>query len=290
VVKAKADTDEAQKFKDYFDWTEPLRRCTSHRLLAMRRGETEGILRVHIESDDEQNTERLQRFFVRGRGACADLVAAAVADGYKRLLQPSIETEFAALSKEKADDDAIGAAAKTDEAKSNGGANGNPNVKVYINGGEIEAVSGGDTIDSNGDIFVTGGKLRLSSPADPYYEGVLLCNGTVHISGGDIAMVGNVGVELTVENQPVLFISHPSTQKAGSIVSLQDADGKTILSVTSQKDFKQTIFSSPQLEIGKTYTVFIDDIRKTEITLNDMIGKTADDGGTFTGGYPRGHW
>ena len=107
VVKAKADTDEAQKFKDYFDWTEPLRRCTSHRLLAMRRGETEGILRVHIESDDEQNTERLQRFFVRGRGACADLVAAAVADGYKRLLQPSIETEFAALSKEQADEEAI---------------------------------------------------------------------------------------------------------------------------------------------------------------------------------------
>ena len=97
-------------------------------------------------------------------------------------------------------------------------------------------------------------------------------------------------VELTVENQPVLFVSHPSMQKAGSIVSLQDADGKTVLSVTSQKDFKQTIFSSPQLEIGKTYTVFIDDIRKTEITLNDMIGKTADDGGTFTGGYPRGHW
>ena len=107
VVKAKAETDEAQKFKDYFDWIEPLRRCSSHRLLAMRRGESEGILRVHIESDDEQNTERLQRFYVRGRGACSDLVAEAVADGYKRLLQPSIETEFAAQSKERADDEAI---------------------------------------------------------------------------------------------------------------------------------------------------------------------------------------
>ena len=107
VVKAKAETDEAQKFKDYFDWVEPLRRCSSHRLLAMRRGEAEGVLRVHIESDDEQNTERLQRFFVRGRGACSDLVAEAVADGYKRLLMPSIETEFAAASKEKADDEAI---------------------------------------------------------------------------------------------------------------------------------------------------------------------------------------
>ena len=107
VVKAKADTDEAQKFKDYFDWSEPLRRCTSHRLLAMRRGEAEGVLRVRIESDDEANTERLQRAYVHGRGACSDLVAEAVADGYKRLLMPSIETEFAALSKEKADEEAI---------------------------------------------------------------------------------------------------------------------------------------------------------------------------------------
>ena len=107
VVKAKADSDEAQKFKDYFEWSEPLRRCSSHRLLAMRRGESEGILRVHIESDDAQNTERLMRFFVHGRGPCSDLVADAVTDGYKRLLEPSIETEFAALSKEQADEEAI---------------------------------------------------------------------------------------------------------------------------------------------------------------------------------------
>ncbi len=107
VVKAKAETDEAQKFKDYFEWSEQLRRCTSHRLLAMRRGEAEGILRVRIESDDEANTERLQRAYVRGHNMCAELVGEAVADGYKRLLMPSIESEFAAQSKEKADDEAI---------------------------------------------------------------------------------------------------------------------------------------------------------------------------------------
>ncbi|MBO4850086.1 MAG: RNA-binding transcriptional accessory protein [Prevotella sp.] len=108
VVKAKAESDEAAKYSDYFDFSEPLRRCTSHRLLAMRRGESEGVLRVSISADDEACVERLVRQYVRGRGLCCDLVEEAVTDGYKRLLRPSIETEFASLSKGKADEEAIG--------------------------------------------------------------------------------------------------------------------------------------------------------------------------------------
>ena len=107
VVKAKKDTDEAQKFSDYFEWEEPLKRCSSHRLLAMRRGESEGILRVSIAIDDEEAIGRLQRNYVRGNGPCQRLVAEAVEDGYKRLLLPSIETEFMNLSKQKADEEAI---------------------------------------------------------------------------------------------------------------------------------------------------------------------------------------
>jgi uncharacterized protein len=107
VVKAKAESDEAAKYSDYFDFSEPLRRCSSHRLLAMRRGESEGILRVSIGADDEDCVARLKRQHVRGHGPCSRLVEEAVEDAYKRLLRPSIETEFAALSKEKADDDAI---------------------------------------------------------------------------------------------------------------------------------------------------------------------------------------
>ncbi|MBR5037430.1 MAG: RNA-binding transcriptional accessory protein [Prevotella sp.] len=107
VVKAKKDTEEAAKYSDYFDWSEPLKRCSSHRLLAMRRGESEGILRVNIQTDDEQCISRLQRNYVKGYGKCQSLVAEAVEDGYRRLLEPSIETEFAALSKEQADDEAI---------------------------------------------------------------------------------------------------------------------------------------------------------------------------------------
>ena len=107
VVKAKADTDEAAKYSDYFDWEEPLKRCSSHRLLAMRRGESEGILRISITPDDEEAVERLKRHYVYGNTPCGKLVAEAIDDGYKRLLKPAIETEFAALSKEKADEEAI---------------------------------------------------------------------------------------------------------------------------------------------------------------------------------------
>ncbi len=110
VVKAKKDTDEAQKYSDYFDWEEPLKRCSSHRLLAMRRGEDEGILRVSITIEDDDAIERLKRYLPQvpnGSRTCRKLLEEAVEDGYKRLLQPSIETEFANLSKERADEEAI---------------------------------------------------------------------------------------------------------------------------------------------------------------------------------------
>ena len=107
VVKAKADTDEAAKYSDYFNWSEPLKRCSSHRLLAMRRGESEGILRISISPDDEEATERLKRHYVYGNTPCGQLVGEAVDDGYKRLLKPAIENEFASLSKERADEEAI---------------------------------------------------------------------------------------------------------------------------------------------------------------------------------------
>ena len=111
VIKAKKDTDEAQKYSDYFEWEEPLKRCSSHRLLAMRRGADEGILRISITIDDDEAVRRLKRNLPpapsQGGGACRRLLEEAVEDGYKRLLLPSIETEFMNLSKERADDEAI---------------------------------------------------------------------------------------------------------------------------------------------------------------------------------------
>lgn len=108
VLKGKEKEEAALKYRDYFDFCEPLKKCTSHRLLAIRRGEAEGILKVSITPDDESAcTERLERQYVHGNGECSAQVAEAVNDAYKRLLKPAIETEFSALSKEKADEEAI---------------------------------------------------------------------------------------------------------------------------------------------------------------------------------------
>lgn len=107
VIKKVENTDEAQKFSDYFDFSEPLRRCNSHRLLAMRRGEAAGILRVSISIDGVECVERLNCLFIHGRGECQSLVAEAIGDSFKRLINPSIENEFAGLSKERADEEAI---------------------------------------------------------------------------------------------------------------------------------------------------------------------------------------
>ena len=106
LVKGK--DEEAVKYRDYFDFSEPLKRCSSHRLLAIRRGESEGFLKVSIApADDEEATMRLERRFVHARNECARQVSMAIEDAYKRLLKPSIETEFASSGKQKADEEAI---------------------------------------------------------------------------------------------------------------------------------------------------------------------------------------
>jgi uncharacterized protein len=106
VVKGKEA--EGIKYSDYFDWSEPLKKCPSHRLLAMRRGEEEGFLRLSVEPDEEHALNMLNSIFIKGRNASSDIVTAAVKDSWKRLLSASMETEFRNISKEKADFEAIG--------------------------------------------------------------------------------------------------------------------------------------------------------------------------------------
>lgn len=105
VIKGKEE--EGAKYQDYFEFSEPLNRCSSHRLLALRRGESEGILRVGISPDTDNCLDRLKRYFVKGRNEASDQVADAVNDSFKRLLKPAIETEYSNISKEKADEEAI---------------------------------------------------------------------------------------------------------------------------------------------------------------------------------------
>ncbi len=105
IVKGKES--EGEKYRDYFEWQEPLKACPSHRLLAMRRGEKEGYLNVSIVAEDPKLTENINSIFVKGFGASSAQVQLAIADSLKRLVAPSIETEFAQWSKERADRDAI---------------------------------------------------------------------------------------------------------------------------------------------------------------------------------------
>jgi uncharacterized protein len=105
VVKGKEE--EGAKYSDYFEWKEQLRKCPSHRLMAMRRGEKEGILRVSVTPESTEPIDRLKRFFINSNNACTDQMELAIEDSYKRLLEPSIETEYSNLSKDKADDEAI---------------------------------------------------------------------------------------------------------------------------------------------------------------------------------------
>lgn len=107
VVKTKQEDEGAQQYKDYFEAKDRLSRIQSHRLLAMRRGEAEGYLRVDISPDQQKAMEKLARIFVKGRSKSSEQVEMAIEDAYKRLLKPSIETEYAAKSKEKADEEAI---------------------------------------------------------------------------------------------------------------------------------------------------------------------------------------
>lgn len=105
VIKGKEE--EGAKYRDYFDFSEPLKRCSSHRILALRRGESEGILRVSVSPEDEECTEAMRRIFVKTGNECGKIISTSISDCYKRLLKPSIENEFASVSKQKADDEAI---------------------------------------------------------------------------------------------------------------------------------------------------------------------------------------
>ncbi|MEZ5059354.1 MAG: Tex family protein [Saprospiraceae bacterium] len=104
---ARGKEEEGAKYRDYFEFSEPLKKCPSHRLLAIRRGESEGFLRVFIEPDEAKTLDSLDRIYLQGDGAATDQVADAIEDCYKRLLQPGIETEYRNSSKEKADLEAI---------------------------------------------------------------------------------------------------------------------------------------------------------------------------------------
>ncbi|WP_282049006.1 Tex family protein [Maribacter aquivivus] len=107
VIGTKKDDEKAQKFRDYFEWSEPLNKCPSHRLLAILRAESEKFIRVKIELDDERLLDRIENRIIKANNACGKQIELAIADAYKRLLFPSLSNELLKAAKEKADDEAI---------------------------------------------------------------------------------------------------------------------------------------------------------------------------------------
>ena len=185
-------------------------------------------------------------------------------------------------------DDAISAAGGTDDTQGDGARRAaNKDVYVRITGGEVEAVSRGDTIDANGYVYVEGGTLRLSAPIEPSWEGAILCNGDVTFTGGNVAVSGRVGVGVAAESQPVLLISHISQQAEGSVVSLRDQSGHIILEHTSRQAYSDSAFSCPEMQVGSTYGIYVDGEKKINITLQETITKISDDGSEFKAPYPR---
>jgi uncharacterized protein len=112
VVRTKKDSDDAQKFRDYFDFSEPLKRCPSHRFLAIQRAEKEGVIRLKIEIDEERALEYIERRLIKSTNECTLHIEQAIADAYKRLLFPSLSNELLKKAKEKADAEAIAVFAK----------------------------------------------------------------------------------------------------------------------------------------------------------------------------------
>lgn len=189
----------------------------------------------------------------------------------------------------KASNDAISAAAGTPEAEAFDGRGGNPNVQAWFNGGEVEASAGGDVVDSNGNIYVTGGTLRLSAPPYPDYEGSLLCNGDVTISGGNIAAVGCMGVNVYWDKQPILWFSHTKEIAEGSTLSICDSNGNVLLELKTRSDAVQSVYTTPDFKAGEAYSLLINGEKKLDVTLKEGMNAIGDDGGKFTGGYGRGN-
>ena len=212
----------------------------------------------------------------------------AATQGFVDALQAELG-DAVSVDVQNASNDAVSAAAGTPEADGFSGRGGNPNVQAWFNGGELEAVAGGDVVDSNGNIYVTGGTLRLSAPPWPDYEGSLLCNGDVTITGGTIASVGCMGVNVYWDQQPILWVSHTSELPCGTVLSLRDTAGTVIVELTTLEDAVQSVFTSPKLNAGETYGLYVDGVQKVEVTLTAGMNAIGDDGGRFTGGYSRGN-
>ncbi len=190
AVKSKIEDEKAQKFRDYFDWSESLNRIPSHRLLAILRAENEGFIRVKIEINDDRVLDKIENRIIRSNNACSEQIELAIADAYKRLLLPSLSNEALQNAKEKADESAINVFAKNLKQLLLGSPIGEKRVLAidpgYRTGCKVVCLDAQGNLKYNETIYPhppkkdsKGAIKKISSLADAYkIEAIAIGNGT----------------------------------------------------------------------------------------------------------------
>jgi hypothetical protein len=185
-----------------------------------------------------------------------------------------------------ASDDAVNAAGGADDAAS--GPMGrdrfslNSDVFVRISGGSLDLYGGRDGIDANGDIFLEGGVVKISG-LSMGMDGAIDLDGAFRVTGGELITAGSVANVSQNSTQAALFVSYGASQPVGSVITIKDASGKTVLEYKSKTAFTLSGFTSKEFKVGKTYTLYIDGKKKTDVTLTGNVTGIADDGGAYNG-------
>jgi hypothetical protein len=153
---------------------------------------------------------------------------------------------------------------------------------VLVAGGDVEIYALGDGIDPNSHIYIGGGSLKISGLSWGA-EGAIDADGDVIVTGGEVVTAGSWEHLTEATAQPSIMLSYSKEQASGSTVAVKDSDGNVLLEYTSKIAYSCSGFSSPQFELGETYSVCIDGEKLLDITLDGVITKINDDGGAYTG-------
>ncbi|GHU15157.1 hypothetical protein FACS1894163_00910 [Spirochaetia bacterium] len=181
-------------------------------------------------------------------------------------------------------DDAVNASGGVDGGSANDRfASSNKTPYIRITGGTIEALSLGDGIDANGDVFLDGGLVKLSGPSMGM-QGAIDFDRNFVITGGRLITAGTSLPPAAQSTQMSLLVSYTSQVASGSVISLADANGRELLSYTSRTPCTASAFTSPELAAGKTYTLLIDGKKRADIKLGGMITMVSENGGAYAAG------
>jgi hypothetical protein len=160
---------------------------------------------------------------------------------------------------------------------------GNGNIFVRITGGNIDLYTLADGIDSNGNIFLEGGRVTISGPSQ-MMQGAIDLDGSFIVSGGELITAGSVITPAQNSTQPVILVSYTRQQASGGVIAVKDSHGNTLLEYTSKTAYTYSGFTSPLFRIGETYSLFINGQKRVDIRLNSTITGISDDGGAYYGG------